>query len=164
MLYILKEFKHLLVWWMGIWMHTHTITITNADPDLGKLADVLGEVCVQLMPLCYGWGRITFQSATHIHVIHIKGFWSASVVVDGYMDAHSHHYHHQCSPRFGRVEWSPRWIMCTNDATILWLRLCNLSNCIPHPCYSYWRCLCTFWCGGWAYGCKLKPLQPQIQM
>ena len=54
MLYILKVFKHLLVWWMGIWMHTHTITITNAAPDLGKLADVLGEVCVQLMPLCYG--------------------------------------------------------------------------------------------------------------
>ena len=56
MLFILKVFMHLLVWWMGIWMQTQTITTTNTNValDSGKLAEVLGEVCVQMMPMCYG--------------------------------------------------------------------------------------------------------------
>ena len=47
---------HLLVWWMGIWMQTQTITTTNTNvaQDSGKLAEVLGEVCVQMMPMSYG--------------------------------------------------------------------------------------------------------------
>ena len=54
MLYIKKVFEHLLLWWMGIWMHIHSITIINVAPDLGELAEVLGGVCVQMMHLHYG--------------------------------------------------------------------------------------------------------------
>jgi hypothetical protein len=43
MLYISKVFDQLLLWWMGIWMHTHTITTTNVAPDLGELNEVLGN-------------------------------------------------------------------------------------------------------------------------
>jgi len=39
---------------MGIWMHIYTITATIIVSDLGELNKVLGEVCVQIMPLCYG--------------------------------------------------------------------------------------------------------------
>jgi hypothetical protein len=34
--YIHKVFEHLLRLWMGIWLHTHTVTTTAASPDLGK--------------------------------------------------------------------------------------------------------------------------------
>ena len=96
---------------------------TNIALDLGELTKVLGEVCVQIMPLCYRCGCITFQTASHIHVIHIEGVWAPSIVVDGHMDAHLYHYRHKHSPRFGRVEQSPGWSMCANYATMLWLRL-----------------------------------------
>ena len=54
MLYIKKVFEHLPLWWVGIWMHIHSITIINVAPDLGELAEVLGGVCVKMMHLRYG--------------------------------------------------------------------------------------------------------------
>ena len=43
MLYISKVFDQLLLWWMGIWMHTHTINATYVAPDLGELNEVQGK-------------------------------------------------------------------------------------------------------------------------
>ena len=70
-----KVFEHLPLWWMGIWMHIYTITATNIAPDLGELAEaeVLSDIWVQMMSLCYRCGCITFQTATHFHVIHKEG-------------------------------------------------------------------------------------------
>jgi hypothetical protein len=34
MSYIYEVFEHLLRLWMGIWLHTHTITTTDTSPDL----------------------------------------------------------------------------------------------------------------------------------
>ncbi len=164
MLYISKVFDQLLLWWMGIWMHTHTINVTYVAPDLREFNEVLGEVCVQMMPLHYVWGCLPFQTAFQFHVIQIEGVWAPSVVVGRHVDPYSHHYHHKCSPRFGRVEWSPRWSVCANDATMTWmtwLRLYNLSNCIPHPCYTSRKYLSHLNCGGWAYGCTLTPFPQQ---
>jgi len=39
---------------MGTWLYTHTITTTDVSPDLGELAEVLGDVSVQTMPMHYG--------------------------------------------------------------------------------------------------------------
>ena len=39
---------------MGIWLHTHSIIITDVSPDLGELAKSLGDVSVQTIPLCNG--------------------------------------------------------------------------------------------------------------
>jgi hypothetical protein len=38
-------------------------------PGLGKLAEILGDVSVQTIPLRYSWDCRTFQTASHIHVI-----------------------------------------------------------------------------------------------
>jgi hypothetical protein len=54
MSYIHKVFEHLLRYWMGIWLHTHTVTTTAASPDLGKLAEILPDASVQSMPLHFG--------------------------------------------------------------------------------------------------------------
>ena len=83
MSYIHKVFEHLLRYWMGIWLHTHTVTTTAASPDLGKLAEILPDASVQTMPLRFGWDCRIFQTASHVHVIHIWGLWASSQVVDG---------------------------------------------------------------------------------
>jgi hypothetical protein len=90
--------------WMGIWLHTHTTTTTHVSPDLGELAEILGNVSVQVqtMPLQYDWGCRTFQTASHIHILHIYGVWAPSSVVDGHMATHSHCYHHIPFPELER--------------------------------------------------------------
>jgi hypothetical protein len=52
--YIYEVFDHLLRLWMGTWLHAHTITTTDASPDLGKLAEILPDASVQTMPLHFG--------------------------------------------------------------------------------------------------------------
>ena len=56
MSYIHKVFEHLQMLWMGIGLHTHTVTTTDvsSDSDVGELADNLGNVSMKSMPLCYG--------------------------------------------------------------------------------------------------------------
>ncbi len=123
MSYIYKWFKCLLRLWMGIWLHTHTVTITDTSPELGKLAEFLPDASVQTMPLHFNWGCRTFQTVSHVRVIHIWGVWVPSEVVDGHMASHSHQYHHRCFHRFGEVGWNPTWCNCANQTTTLWLSL-----------------------------------------
>ncbi len=99
MWYIYDVFEHLLRFWMGIWLPIHTITTTDASPDLGKLA-------VQTMPLHIGWGCKTFQTPSHAHVIPIWGNWAPSQVVHGNTTSHSHRFLHRNYPRFMRVGWN----------------------------------------------------------
>jgi len=75
-------FDHLKQLWMGIWQHTHTVTTAEVSPDLGEFTEIPNDVSVKMIPLCYHWGCRTFQTASHIYVIHILGVeWSASVRV-----------------------------------------------------------------------------------
>jgi hypothetical protein len=39
---------------MGIWLHTHSIIITDISPDLGELDKSLGDASVLNMPLRNG--------------------------------------------------------------------------------------------------------------
>jgi hypothetical protein len=41
MSYKYKVFDHLELLGMGIWLHTHSIIITDVSPDLGELAESL---------------------------------------------------------------------------------------------------------------------------
>ncbi len=109
--------------WIGIWLHNHIITTTDASPCLWKLAEILPDTSVQTMPLQFGWGCGTFQIASHVHAIPIWGVGAPSQDVDGHMASHSNHYNHRCFPRFVRVGWNPTWCKCANHTTMLWLRL-----------------------------------------
>ena len=54
MSFIHKVFEHLEQLWMRIWQHTHTVTTTEVSPDLGELlAEILDDVSVEMIPLCY---------------------------------------------------------------------------------------------------------------
>ncbi len=123
MAYIHKVFEFRLRFWMGIWLPTHTVTTTDVSPDLWELAEILPDASVQTMPLHFGWGCRTFQTASHVHVIHIWKVWAPSQVVDGHMVSHSHRYLHKHFPRFVRVGWNPIFCNCATHATTLWLRL-----------------------------------------
>jgi hypothetical protein len=94
-------------------VHTyHTVTTTDIYPDLRGLAEilVLGYVCVQTMPLCYGWGytytRVPLElhptSISYIYMRCVKckhlqllwmGIWlyTHTITTTG------------CFPKFGRV-------------------------------------------------------------
>ncbi len=123
MWYIYERFEHLLMLWIGIWLPTHINTTTDTSPDLWELAENLPDASVQTMPLSFGWGCRTFQTASHVHAIHIWEVWAPSQVVDGHMASHSHRYHHICFSRFGKIGWNPTWCKCAKYATTLWLRL-----------------------------------------
>jgi hypothetical protein len=93
------------------------------SPGLGELAEILGDVNVQTIPLCYSWGCRTFQTASHIHVIQIWGVWAPSTVRDGYMDAHSLRYHHRRSPGLGKLAES------LGDVNVQIIPLCYSWGC-----------------------------------
>ncbi len=65
---------------MGIWQHIHTITTTDISPDLGEFSEILDDVSVEMIPICYRWGFKHSQTASHIHVI-----------VNLYVIVHVHH-------------------------------------------------------------------------
>ena len=54
MSYKYEVFDHLQLLCVDIWLHTHSVIITDVSPDLGELAESLGDASVQTIPLCNG--------------------------------------------------------------------------------------------------------------
>ena len=54
MSYKYEVFEHLQLLCIDIWLHTHSVIITDVSPDLGELAESLGDVSVQTIPLRNG--------------------------------------------------------------------------------------------------------------
>jgi hypothetical protein len=46
-------FEHLKQLWMGIWQHIHTVTTTEISPDVGKFAEIIDDVSVEMILLRY---------------------------------------------------------------------------------------------------------------
>ncbi len=175
MAYPFNLFKHLLRLWMGIWLHTHPVTTTNTSPDLGMFAEILPDASVQTMPLHFDWVCRTFQTAFHVHVIHIWDVWVPYQVVDGHMDSHSHHYHHRCFSRSMIVGWKPTqtlpliWESWLKSFLLQVFKPCHYSLVetvepfkLHHMYMSYqYEDLSTFSGCGWAYGFTFTSLPPQ---
>jgi hypothetical protein len=54
MSYLYEVFEHLQLLCIDIWMHIHSITNTDVSPDLGELAESLGDARVQTIQLRNG--------------------------------------------------------------------------------------------------------------
>ena len=54
MSYLYEVFEHLQLMCIDIWMHIHYVTTTDVSPDLGELAENLGDARVQTIPLHNG--------------------------------------------------------------------------------------------------------------
>ncbi len=87
----------------GYIVHIHISTNKVTSPDLWELDEILPDASVQTMPLRFGWGCGTFQTASHVHAIPLWEVSAPSHVVDGHMASHLHHYQHRHFPRFGNV-------------------------------------------------------------
>jgi hypothetical protein len=73
MVYIYKVFEHLKQSWMGIWRHIHSVTITEVSQDLGEFTEIQDDVNVETIPIRYHSVCRTFQTASHIYVVHVLG-------------------------------------------------------------------------------------------
>ncbi len=58
-------------------------------PSLGEMVEIVVDVSVQTIPLCYGWSCRTFQTVSHIHVTCIWGIWTLSLLWTG-IKMHTH--------------------------------------------------------------------------
>ncbi len=54
MSYLYEVFEPLQLLCIDIWMNTHSVAITDISPDLAELAESLGDVSVQTIPLRNG--------------------------------------------------------------------------------------------------------------
>jgi hypothetical protein len=54
MSYLYEVFEHLQLLCIDIWMHIHSVTSTDDSPDLGEVAEGLGDARVQTIPLRNG--------------------------------------------------------------------------------------------------------------
>ena len=54
MSYKYEVFEHLQLLCIDTWLHTHSVIITDVSPDLGELAEILGDASVQTIPLRNG--------------------------------------------------------------------------------------------------------------
>jgi hypothetical protein len=55
MSYLYEVFEHLQLLCIDKWMHIHSVTTTDVSPgDLGEVAESLGDVSVQTIPLHNG--------------------------------------------------------------------------------------------------------------
>ncbi len=160
MWYIYEVFEHLLRLWMGIWLHIHTVTTTDISPDLWKLAEILPDASVQTMPPNFGLCCRTFQTASHVHVVHIWGDWAPSEVGDGRMASQSHHYHRDISPDF--ESWLKSYLMQVGKPCHYAL-IESVEPFKPHPMYmAYLHEVFEHFSGcGWTYGFTLISLPPQ---
>ena len=58
MSYLYEVFEHLQLLCIAIWMHIHSVTTTEVSPDLGELAESLGDVSVQTITTTSQWLRL----------------------------------------------------------------------------------------------------------
>ena len=64
-------------WYAGLYGSTRTRYHHRRIPQFGRIiAEILDDVSLEMISLCFGWDRRTFQTASHIHVIHIYSVWT----------------------------------------------------------------------------------------
>ncbi len=82
--------------------HAYSISLTKLYP-LYFLAPILGfwVTCgVKMMWLCHGWGWQPPQTASHIHIRHIKSDWAHWYAIHGHEVSALHSYTHTTWVRF----------------------------------------------------------------
>jgi len=53
MSYLYEVFEHLQLLCIDMWIHIHSVITTDVSPNLGELAESLGDASVQTIPLRY---------------------------------------------------------------------------------------------------------------
>ncbi len=135
MSYIYEVFEHLLRLWMGILLHIHIITTTDASPDLWELAKIWP--CKPCHYNAVEPFKLHLMSMSYIYEVfeHPVRVWMGI----------SHHYHHSHFSRFVRVGWNPTWCKCGEMAILFcWqFLLLFVLPALEAFCHFVWGR--TFW-------------------
>ncbi len=119
--------------WLSIlicYRWANSITLTQFYPPY--LAQILGYVVtcgVKIMHFCHGWCWQQPQTASHLHIRHIKSGWAHWYSICVHTVSVLHSYTHPAWLRF----WGPGHLWSQNDAIMSWMRLTATSNFFPHP-------------------------------
>ncbi len=109
------------------------------------------------MSVRHGWGWQPSQTASCRHVRHVLSVWAHWYAVHGQTAVASNSYTHTTwlifwgSGSLVESKWC-QYVMVEADS--------HLNHCIPHPHYTYTKCLRTLICCPWAFGSSLKQLYP----
>jgi len=109
------------------WAYGSTLT-PLPPPDLGEFAEILDDIIsVVMIPVRYGWGCRTFQSASHIHEIdHITHTtWLSAMICCPWVYISS--LVTQFYPHY--LDQILRFWVTSDDVIMSWLRLTGF----PHP-------------------------------
>ncbi len=151
---ISKVFELLTCCLKGICVHPYT----NTQAKLAQDFQLWGTCGMEMMWLHHGWGWYPLQTASHIHIRHIKCVWAIGIWSQGHMDAPLYHYTSKVGPRF----WNLGHLWSENDAITSWLRLTSTSDCFPHPYTTYKMCLRYYFAVSRAYGCTFILLYSKL--
>ncbi len=69
---------------------------------------------VEMMPQHHVWGWYPPQTASYIHIRHIKSVWDIDMLSQGHMVAPLYRYTGQVAPRFGKSGSLEEWKWCHN--------------------------------------------------
>ena len=160
MVYIKKVFEHLPLWWVGMdaysyhycQIHSPRFGRVGWSPRWSMWANDALTLWLRLYNLSKCISHPCYTNRRCLSTFHCGG-WAYECTFTSLPPQN-------IAPDLG--ELNKVLSMCANYATMLSLWLYNLSNCIPHPCYTFRRYVRSFCCGRWAYGCTFTPLPPQM--
>ncbi len=95
-----KHIRSVWAHWYSVYWHAVAAVHIFTHPTWLRFG-VLGHLSSQMMSLCHDWGRKPSQSASHIHIRHIKSVWAHWYTVHRHMVAALHIYTHPTWLRFG---------------------------------------------------------------
>ena len=93
---IYKVFDHIGMLSIGVWYQPYTLIPTLLGSDFG----VLGHLWNQMITLGHGWGWQPPQTASHIHIRHLKSVWAHWYAVHRHALSALHSYTHPTWLRF----------------------------------------------------------------
>ncbi len=123
-----KVFEHIDMLSMGIQYQLTQLY----PPYLAQILGLLVTCVVKMMSLCRGWSWQPNQTASHIHIRHLKNVWACWYAAHGHTVSALHSYTHPLWLRFWvwgsgslvESKWC-HYVMVEADS--------HTSNCFPHP-------------------------------
>ncbi len=107
---------------------------------------------VKMMSLRHGWGWQSPQTASWIHIRHIKSVWAHWYVLLGHTAADLNSYTHTTCVIF----WGSGSLVESKWYHYIMVEAASHLKLLPGPHHTYTKCLSTLICCPWAYGSSPK--------
>ncbi len=105
---IYKVIEPLVCCLKSMWVHHYTVTQAKLVPYLGSQGHLRNENDA----IIHGWGWYSPQTASYIHIRHIKSVWGIGIWSQGHVGAPLYCYFNQVGHRFGDSGSLEEWKWC----------------------------------------------------